>query len=617
MSDTKVIAREHDNFSSSYTELTNLLAKVITNGEITQDDFYDIEKAYTSYSNNIESARNILNNIKNKVSEEQNNKKYAINLDDLLDLLTDSGKKNTFYKDDDNNILIDAKSIPKLTLLFQKLSLIAQGLDSDEESSITIAPEFIQLLSSSDILLKAKNIKLEGLITANGGFQITEDGSMKAVDGEFSGEVSAKGKLNTDTLVAREIICRNVSNLISSDISISIDETGDDASEVIDGASFYSVQGFLDALPKNLNGNSVYITVNKVCNENLRFRGFSSGSIYLYMNLKDYKGYIAGFDCAARIFIYGSTSATGIADGVDSTRPSIMPSSLVMNNTYYYSMYFANCNFVTLRSLDIYGQTTGNSYYAIGAEYGSEVIMQNCKFIGSYNGAQARNSKIIMYKNFGKLTNNAARAIYGGEICIQGVYPNGNLVHDDSSTIVYDASNSTPDGTTTNVGNNTNTGTTTTKTVTYTSDYGDTYRSNLYNDWAEDNVVIQGKWGSGANNTGCWFFGNDFAELQGKNIQKVVLKINRITGGSSSNNEAKIVMHNHKTRPSGEPTIASWSKTTNLTINETTTVTITDSTVLEAIQNGTIKGFGLKHTFSQTYYMKCSGVLKATITYTD
>lgn len=613
----EIITREYNSYSDSYNNLLQKLKSIVENKEITQEDKYDLEENYEDYSNNLEAVKKALNSKNEELEKQEEKKKYAISQDDFLDIITEGGKKTIFYKDSEGNILIDAKSIPKLTLLFQKLSLIAQGLDSDEESSITIAPEFIQLLSSSDILLKAKNIKLEGLITANGGFQITEDGSMKAVDGEFSGEVSAKGKLNTDTLVAREIICRNVSNLISSDISISIDETGDDASEVIDGASFYSVQGFLDALPKNLNGNSVYITVNKVCNENLRFRGFSSGSIYLYMNLKDYKGYIAGFDCTARIFIYGSTSATGIADGVDSTRPSIMPSSLVMNNTYYYSMYFANCNFVTLRSLDIYGQTTGNSYYAIGTEYGSEVIMQNCKFIGSYNGAQARNSKIIMYKNFGKLTNNAARAIYGGEICIQGVYPNGNLVHDDSSTIVYDASNSTPDGTTTNVGNNTNTGTTTTKTVTYTSDYGDTYRSNLYNDWAEDNVVIQGRWGNGANNTGCWFFGNDFAELQGKTIQKVVLKINRITGGSSSNNEAKIVMHNHKTRPSGEPTIASWSKTTNLTINETTTVTITDSTVLNAIKNGTIKGFGLKHTFSQTYYMKCSGVLKATITYTD
>ena len=48
-----------------------------------------------------------------------------------------------------------------------------------------------------------------------------------------------------------------------------------------------------------------------------------------------------------------------------------------------------------------------------------------------------------------------------------------------------------------------------------------------------------------------------------------------------------------------------------------TTVTITDSAVLEAIKNWTMKGFGLKHTFDKDHYMKCSGVLKTTITYTD
>ena len=76
-------------------------------------------------------------------------------------------------------------------------------------------------------------------------------------------------------------------------------------------------------------------------------------------------------------------------------------------------------------------------------------------------------------------------------------------------------------------------------------------------------------------------------------------------------------MHNHLSRPSGEPTYLSWSKTANLTMNATTTVTITDSAVLTAIQNGTMKGFGLKHIYDKNHYMKCVGVIKATITYQD
>lgn len=619
-SNIETITREHDNFSSSYNELVNLLEKVIANKEITQDDKYDLEKAHATYTENYNEVKRILENEKesnlNDQLEEVGYKKLDADLNSVMNILTNNGEKNTFYLGEDGRILIDMQSIPMLTLLVQKLSLIARGLDSDdEESSITIAPEFIELLSSSEILLKAKNIKLEGYVSANGGFSIDENGNMTANNGNFNGAVNAQGNMTADTLIVRKIISKDIINSLVSDINVTIATDGDDASAVISSAKFYTVQGFLDALPRNLNGNSIYITLDKECNENLNLKGFSNGDIYLYMNMKNYNGYIAGYNCTAKLFIYGATTVTGIPDGVDSQRPSVMPSNMVGSNTYYYGMYFSNCNFVTLRSINVYGQTTSNSYYAIGAEHGTTLLMQNCKIIGSQNGVQARGSKIIMYKNYGKVNNNAVRAIYGAMVCIQdGSIPSGQLVHDNSSQIIQDSNKVTVDSTTTETGTNTNTGTTTSKSITFTSDYGDTYRY-TWSDWAQDNLVIQGKWTS--NSVGCWFFGSDFSKLQGKTITKVVLKIERTSGGSSSNNEAKIVMHNHSSRPSGEPTYLSWSKTANLTMNTTTTVTITDSAVLTAIKNGTMKGFGLKHTFDKAHYMKCTGVIKATITYQD
>ena len=620
MSNIETITREHDNFSSSYDELVNLLEKVITNREITQDDKYDLEKAHATYTENYNEVKRILENEKesnlNDQLEEVGYKKLDADLNSVMNILTNNGEKNTFYLGEDGRILIDMQSIPMLTLLVQKLSLIARGLDSDdEESSITIAPEFIELLSSSEILLKAKNIKLEGYVSANGGFSIDENGNMTANNGNFNGAVNAQGNMTADTLIVRKIVSKDIINSLTSDISVTIATDGDDASAVISSAKFYTAQGFLDALPRNLNGNSIYITLDKECNENLNLKGFSNGDIYLYMNMKNYNGHIAGYNCTAKLFIYGATTVTGIPDGVDSQRPSVMPASMVSSNTYYYGMYFSNCNFVTLRSINIYGQTTSNSYYAIGAEHGTTLLMQNCKVIGSQNGVQARGSKVIMYKNYGKTNNYAARAIYGATICIQdGSIPSGQLVHDNSSQIIQDSNKVTADSTTTETGTNTNTGTTTSKSVTFTSDYGDTYRY-TWSDWAQDNLVIQGKWTS--NNVGCWFFGSDFSKLQGKIITKVVLKIERTSGGISSNNEAKIVMHNHSSRPSGEPTYLSWSKTANLTMNATTTVTITDSAVLNAIKNGTMKGFGLKHIFDKDHYIKCTGVMKATITYQD
>ena len=41
------------------------------------------------------------------------------------------------------------------------------------------------------IKLTADNIKLEGLITANGNVKITEEGNLEAVNGKFEGEVKA------------------------------------------------------------------------------------------------------------------------------------------------------------------------------------------------------------------------------------------------------------------------------------------------------------------------------------------------------------------------------------------------------------------------------------------
>jgi hypothetical protein len=609
-----------DKYIESYNNIIKVLDDILEAKEITEGSYELLEEAYTDYNEDFASAKSFLESVKaEKIVEKIEDlgyKKLDADQDSVLNILTKNGVYNSIYKNEDGRILIDMQSIPMLTLLVQKLSLIAKGLDSDdEESSITIAPEFIELLSSSEILLKAKNIKLEGYVSANGGFSIDESGNMSANNGSFNGEINARGNMTADTLTVRKIVSKDIINSLVSDINVTIATDGDDASAVISSAKFYTVQGFLDALPKNLNGNSIYITLDKECNENLNLKGFSNGDVYLYMNMKNYNGHIAGYNCTAKLFIYGATTVTGIPDGVDSQRPAVMPASMVGSNTYYYGMYFSNCNFVTLRSINIYGQTTSNSYYAIGAEHGTTLLMQNCKIIGSQNGVQARGSKVIMYKNYGKTNNYAARAIYGATICIQdGSIPSGQLVHDNSSQIIQDSNKVTADSTTTETGTNTNTGTTTSKSVTFTSDYGDTYRY-TWSDWAQDNLVIQGKWTS--NSVGAWFFGSDFAKLQGKTITKVVLKIERTSGGSSSNNEAKIVMHNHSSRPSGEPTYLSWSKTANLTMNETTSVAITDSAVLNAIKNGTMKGFGLKHTFDKEHYMKCTGVIKATITYQD
>ena len=49
----------------------------------------------------------------------------------------------------------------------------------------------------------------------------------------------------------------------------------------------------------------------------------------------------------------------------------------------------------------------------------------------------------------------------------------------------------------------------------------------------------------------------------------------------------------------------------------TGTLTITNSTVLNGIKNGTIKGFGIRSTYDSSHYAVCSGNVTVKITYTE
>ena len=160
-------------------------------------------------------------------------------------------------------------------------------------------------------------------------------------------------------------------------------------------------------------------------------------------------------------------------------------------------------------------------------------------------------------------------------------------------------------------------GTSTTKTMTIKSTYGDTYRSSVYNSWKKDGTARQGDYGYG-DCTGCWFFGTAFSELKGKVINKVQITITRNRGGSSSAVGLVVRTHNYSARPSGAPTLSSSSYgTLSLAIGTTGTLTITNSTVLNGISNGTVKGFGIRTTYDSAHYAVCSGSVTVKITYTE
>lgn len=69
--------------------------------------------------------------------------------------------------------------------------IIKSGVSS---SSMVFTDDFYSVITEN-IRLKAKNISLEGLVTANNKFKILADGSMESVNGKFSGDITA-GTIN-------------------------------------------------------------------------------------------------------------------------------------------------------------------------------------------------------------------------------------------------------------------------------------------------------------------------------------------------------------------------------------------------------------------------------------
>lgn len=693
------IKGSYDNYNESYNNIIKVLTDILDSKEVTEGSQALLEEAYVDYNTDYTNAISVLHGQKweeeNKKIKELEYKKLDANVENILNVLTKNGMYNSIYTDEEGRILIDMQSIPKLTLLVQKLSLIAKGLDGDDESSITIAPEFIELLSNSDIILRAKNILLEGLVTANGNFKILSDGSIEATNANITGEINAtsgkissdleveglnvSGTLTADSLNVRQLNCGDLNGVVS-DVALVVDSTIDTSNVFENNGKFSSLQRAIESIPKNLNGYTVSIEVNSILYENITIKGFNGGTLYIKFN-KNNCGYIFGHNCGAELLLQGTgttsqilvsnykttgnvnmrtggdvsynivqtvpTGATLLLTNFNSngwgyttyngksgwmstntsymvkeevyqtsgTSTAIQPSELLTQDGKNYAAVFRNCPYVALFDLEVYGKTGNASNYAIGSIRGSYVDIENSKICGSENGMLASRGGRIFESNVnGKVNKIAQKAELSGMIYINdGTTINGTIVKDNSSQIIYSENGITKDNTS-NVGENTNT-ITATSTITLYSTGADTYRSTVYNNYKKDNTARQGNYGYG-NCNGLWLFGDGFNKLKGKTITKLTVTVNRIQGGIYGNVTATLKMHGYSTKPSGMPTYTSgWSTSITTPINTTKTIEITDATVLNAISNGTCKGFGVQGAYDSSHYAVFDGncTLTATI----
>ena len=451
------------------------------------------------------------------------------------------------------------------------------------------------------------------------------------------GEMTINGlssdEATIDSLFVQDIKSPKIPPAVTENTTIYVNQTtGNDDAEFNNGAVYKTVQGAIDATPKNLNGFDVYIRLQgtssggvSIYSENLTYKGFYGGSLYTYLQKNYIHGYIVMRDCSARLSLVGGSNYDEIPDGAsESARANIKPASLYATGNTYYVICAINCTDVYLRALDLWGSTATNSNgypnYAIGVREGSNVFVRNVKIHSSTNGFHAQvMGRLFAVNTYGKVTNYAYRCTYGGWMNIGS----GNSVSGGSSSLNISTGdgcqilqgNVTWDGSS-STGTNDNT-TVNSNTTTYNATSGDSWKVK-YSSWRKDNTVRQGDWSGTGMHKGCWFFGSQFSSLKGKTIKSVKLTIQRQSSGGNSGAVAfTLKMHNHSSRPSGAPSyLSGWSKNVSLSLGQSSTVTITDSAVLTAIKNGTMKGFGIEvSSTSNSYYGILSPKLKAVVTY--
>lgn len=431
---------------------------------------------------------------------------------------------------------------------------------------------------------------------------------------------SVEGELTADTITANKINSAQYPSTLDDDIQIEISSSGDDNSELYDGAIFATVAGTLDALPKFLNGKTVNIWIREDINENIDFQFFTSGVINLYLDGNTVYGYIRNYMSSTKVRVYGGWPGTeeghvgtihpSTGCAVASRTGSLIGQESSPLNAYSVKIYGSDNKATNGASatVGIVGDSYSTGYYR-------DVQFVNCDiaFRGSGGGRihdagssgvckqyayQATSGAVITIANAshcGGTTANIAETLPAQIIAhAKATYAGGNQTTDDTPA-------PTP---------------TTKKVVTIKSISGDTYRSSVYNNWKKDNTCRQGDYGYGDCN-GCWFFGTQFNQLKGKSISKIELTIKRISGGSYSGVALQVKTHNYASRPSGKPSYGSSCGSVSIAVGSSGKLTITNSTILNAISNGTVKGFGIQSSYNSSSYAVCSGSVTMKVTYTE
>ena len=432
---------------------------------------------------------------------------------------------------------------------------------------------------------------------------------------------SVEGELTADTITANKINNAQYPSTLDDDIQIEIDpSSGSDDVELTEGAVYKTMGGVIDALPKFLNGKRINIWMRGDITENADFQNYTSGQIRLYLDGHTLYGYIRNYMSSAKLWVYGGWPGTeegqiGVVHpdtgcAVAGRTGSIISQESSSLNTYSVKVYGSDN-----KHSDGQSNIVGYIGDAFASMYIKNTTLVNCE-IGYRGSACARihdASSAGVCSEYGFQTASGAFITIANAAHCGGLTANtaqtlpGQIIQHAKATFAGGNQTTDPDKAPT---------TSTTKVITIKSNSGDTYRSSVYNNWKQDNTARQGDYGYGDCN-GCWFFGTQFNRFKEKNITKIELTIKRISGGVHAAVPIVVKTHNYASRPSGKPSYGSSCGSVSIAVGNSGKLTITNSTILNALSGGTIKGFGIQSAYNASSYAVCSGSVTMKVTYTE
>jgi hypothetical protein len=541
---------------------------------------------------------------------------------------------NTYATNDDLGTI--RNDVSRVEQTANKIGWFISGSSS---SSMTLTDEALtviakQLKVSGDMIvdgaIDGKTITgatIIGSTFRNQGNTFSVDSEGNIVGAQIKGSevvgdsFSVEGELTADTITANKINNAQYPSTLDDDIQIEIDpSSGSDDVELTEGAVYKTMGGVIDALPKFLNGKRINIWMRGDITENADFQNYTSGQIRLYLDGHTLYGYIRNYMSSAKLWVYGGWPGTeegqiGVVHpdtgcAVAGRTGSIISQESSSLNTYSVKVYGSDN-----KHSDGQSNIVGYIGDAFASMYIKNTTLVNCE-IGYRGSACARihdASSAGVCSEYGFQTTSGAFITIANAAHCGGLTANtaqtlpGQIIQHAKATFAGGNQTTDPDKAPT---------TSTTKVITIKSNSGDTYRSSVYNNWKQDNTARQGDYGYGDCN-GCWFFGTQFNRFKEKNITKIELTIKRISGGVHAAVPIVVKTHNYASRPSGKPSYGSSCGSVSIAVGNSGKLTITNSTILNALSGGTIKGFGIQSAYNASSYAVCSGSVTMKVTYKE